>query len=234
MTIIVPSSSVAGTVSTLRTAIQQRGYASDTATAQTELLNSVYRRLSGMRRWPWLETGTAGLVTIVGQSAYNLLSTVPDFLHVDAVRLEIGTEYYDLEYEREQDFRSLQHTDRTNGIPSLWTLRGRADLNLHPRPDRVYTVTVDYLKDPPDLLSDSDQPLVPATYQDILVWGAIVELAYRERDWQGVQVADANYGQRLLDMMLEYGLTQRQTSTQVVQSGTYDHLDERTWRQWGI
>lgn len=208
------------TLAQLRTALQAKGYGTDSATAQTELINSVYRRLAGRRRWKWTEAQNTSIVTVAGTSAYALTG-ITDFLHPDAVRIEVGTEYLPMEYMDYEELRDRQHADRDRGVPEFWTI-GRGQLLLWPTPERVYTVTVDYTKDPPDLSADGDTPIFPATYHDILVWGAIKEISFRQRDWGAHQYATKEFDDRLMEMEREYGIRQRQTSTHVKRSGTFD------------
>jgi hypothetical protein len=202
----------------LRTSLQTKGYATDSATAQTEMLNSVYRALAGKRRWPWMEA-QATITLVAGTAAYSI-AAITDWLHPDAARVEIGTEYPVLEYQDPQAFRDLAHQDRDRGVPQLWTW-ARGQLHVWPSPDRAYTLTVDYTKDPPDLSSDSDTPIFAATYHDVLVWGALKEIAFRQRDWGAHQYAKQEYDARFGEMERAYGLRQRQTSGKVKESGFY-------------
>lgn len=226
------------TLAQLRTALQTRGYATDTATAQSELLNSVYRRIIGMRRWPWLEVANnTALSTVAGTVSVDIDAVVSDFLHLDAVRLTFGTDYLEPEYIRPQEYRELAHSYRDQGAPRYWT-RIDDDLYFWPTPDKAYTINLDYTKDPPDLTADGDSPIFDDTYHDVLVWGAIAELTFRERDPDGYSMANAQYGQRLNDMMLEYGVRQRHNSSRVVRTGTWDYLKQDTpggpygWPVW--
>lgn len=225
MPIVVTPVSSEGALEYLRSAIQARGYGTDTAPdVQNHVLNSVYRRVIGMRRWPFLEVdGSTALECVIGQRAYDL-TDIPDLLHVDAVRAELGTEYIELKHKGQQDFRTLEHSWRDHGQPEFWTRIGNR-LLIWRRPDAAYTLVVDYVKDPPDLASDEDQTALPAAYQDVLVWGAIAELCFRERDAEGFAMAKGEYGTRIIDMMNEYGVRQRQNSSHVKQSGTWDHLN---------
>ncbi len=228
MTIVVTSTPSGGSLQTLRTAIQQRGYSTDSADAQNEMINSYYRRVIGMRRWPFLEaSGT--FPTVVGTGTYNMPALLPDLLHIRAVRAEIGTKYPALTYRDQEDFRDYEHADRSNGSPMYWTRIGNA-IRLWPKPDRVYTITVDYVKDAPDLVGDSDVTQIPSAYQDVLVWGPIIDLAYRERDYAGMKEARANYQSLVNDMINEYGLRQQQTSSEVASSGYWDAYDSSSPR----
>lgn len=207
----------------IRTAIQARGYGTDTATQQTAMVNAVYREIAGQHRWPWLEAQSSTLTTTIGDPDYATTGISADLMYIDAVRLTRGTTYLPLEYIAPQDFRDLEHVDRDNGEPIYWTYMNY-NLRLWPRPDQVYTVTVDYLFRPTDLSADSDQPLFDATYHDVLVWGAIRDLAFRERDWSAKNFADAEYSARFGKMERAYGMKQRQNSSHVQGSKFWDSV----------
>lgn len=214
----------------LRTALQTKGYGTDTATAQTAMLNSVYRRVAGLHRWPWLEVQDVSITTTVGDSDYSL-AALTTLAHIDAVRIEKGTDRPELEYLEPQDFRDLEHVDRDNGVPLYWTYAA-SELRLWPAPDQAYTVTIDYIKRTTDLSADADSPLFDSQYHDVLVWGAIAEMAFRERDWSAKNFADAEYRQRLMEMERAYGVKQRQNSSRVKRSSFWDNVGRNTRGIW--
>ncbi len=224
MSIVVSASSAVGALADIRTCIQNKGYALDTAPGvQNSMINSVYRRIIGMYRWPFLELADNSTISCnVGQAKYNV-GVIADLLHIDAVRAEIDEEFYDLEYADVQVFRSLEHVERTVGVPRYWTASNN-ELRVWPYPDRAYTLKIDYIIDPPDLVGDEDVPVIPPAYRDVLCWGAIAELTFRERDVEGYNIAKQEYLSILTDMKAEYNLRQRQSSDQVGRSGVYDRL----------
>lgn len=210
----------------LRTELQTKGYGTDTATAQTSMLNSVYRRIAGRHRWPWLEKENVALSTTASDPDYSL-STITDLLHIDAVRIEFGTSYPKIEYMEPQDFSDLEHEDRVNGEPIFWTYMN-SELRLWPTPDKAYSLTIDYIRRPTDLSLDADEPAFDAIYHDILVWGAAAQMAYRERDWSAKNFADAEYDQRFREMERAYGVKQRQNSSRVKRSDFWGNVAMRS------
>jgi len=221
MTIIVTTTAVDCQLSVLLAELQARGYASDTQPEQILLLNAVQRRVCGLRRWPFLET-QATINTVVGTSGYSV-SALTDFNHPDAVRATRGTEIYEPEYLSPQEFRTRQHTYTDQGSPYYWTYHDD-QIKIWPTPDAVYVLTVDYTQRAVDMTADDDQPSIPCAYRDILVWGAIMELTFRERDDDGYQMAAQHYQSRLNEMTNEYGVRQRQNVGEVPRSGYYDRL----------
>lgn len=205
----------------LQAAIQAKGYTTDTASQQIAFINEAYREICGMARWPFLEAQDSSLSTVAGTSAYSLPFT--DWRNLDAVRIAIpATEQYDnLRYLPVQDFREYEHIDRDISTPYYWTFYAN-QLHFYPVPDAVYTVTIDYIIEPADLAAGTDVPLIPAQYHDVLVWGAVESLAYRERDWLGRQFAEQKKEMMLKRLEEEYFIRQRQTASHVKKSGYWD------------
>lgn len=219
MTVVVPGADAFGSLADLRSRLQQRGYGTDTKFAQNALINSVYRRIWGMRRWWFLEVAFDTSLVTTANTESVALSAVEDLLHVDRVLLSYGSETYPLKYVRQSEFNALKPelTPITPGTPTVWT-RVAGSLYFYPTPDKAYTVLLDYVKEPPPLVSDSDVSVLPPAYEDLLVWGPIRELTFRERDDNGWALANTEYNERLGDMVRQDGLEQRQTSQEVVRS----------------
>lgn len=223
MTIVVSPGSSEGALEALRTSIQQKGYGTDTEAAQNSMINSVYRRIIGMRRWWFLEVANNTDLELTTGSDQVVLD-IDDFLHLDAVRLESGTTYINLQYVQPQALRDLANEDRIADIPMYYT-RINNRVHVWPIADRDYTVSIDYIKDPADLAADDDIPVIPAAYRDVLVWGAIKELCFRERDDSGLNWAASEYETILNHMTHQNGLEQRQTPQEVGRSGALDSVN---------
>lgn len=207
----------------LRTSLQTKGWETDTATIQTEALNAAYRRVVAYKRWPFMEA--EGTVTAtVGQGNVSL-AALTTLLSIDSIRLASGTQYPEVSYRDPETVKAALHADRDNGTPVWWTYYDD-QLWLYPRPDLAYTVTVQYILDPPDLSADGDTPIIPAAYHDLLVWGAISDIAFRERDYTGQAVADQKYARLLREMEGSYHLRQRQTRSQILRSPFWDTVEQ--------
>lgn len=202
----------------LRTALQSKGYGTDTAPEQNSAINEVYREIHGMMRWPFLEAQDSSLVTVAGTNAYTL--PMANWRNLDAVRLQITAtqEYDNLQYLDVQSFRDYEHIDRDTTTPYYWTFYAN-QLHLYPYPDNAYSVVIDYITEPADLVLDTDVPVIPVPYHDVLVWGAVESLAYRERDWLGRQFAEAKKEGMISRMKEEYLVKQRQSGSHVKKSG---------------
>jgi hypothetical protein len=222
MTIIVTTSSTNTDLANLRDLIQAKGYGTDTANpAQNTMINSVYRRVLGMRRWWFFEVVKDTTLSLAVSDNTADLTNIADFFLLDAVRLRQTTANYtpQLEHLPVQEFRELQnYAPNDRGTPQYWT-RVNNELHFWPTSDAVWTLEVDYVKQVPDLANDSDEAVIPAPYLDVLVWGAIKELCFRERDDNGRALANDEYNTILQDMKHQDGLEQRQTPSEVGHSG---------------
>lgn len=211
------------TLGEYKTSLRAKGYETDTATAQVEAINSARRRIIGKRRWSFLET-TGTVVTVAGISTVSLAS-LSTLQNVDSVRIEVGTDYPEIEYLPPERLRDLAHDDRDQGTPEYWTRYG-STLRFYPTPDRVYTATVAYTIEAASLVNDGDACVIPKTYMDVVVWGAVMEMAARERDWTQYDRAHAQFVTRLAEMEGAYLIRQRQSSTHVARSMSW-HRDHR-------
>lgn len=206
-------------------AVQALGYGTDTKTAQLTMLNQVQRRILNARRWTFAlsavtKTATAGQETVT----FDTLATTQ---RIDAVRL-LGTagvsEPFQLEYVDASTIRQMLHDERATGTPKYWSRRGQAIL-LFPIPDAAYQLTIDTVANPTNAGTEADPVIIPDSHIDILIYGVIMQLTYRERDWEGHNYARQLYAELFTEMIGQYGMAQRQQATHVVSSGQNDAYD---------
>lgn len=205
----------------IQAAVQSKGYTTDTAAQQLIEINGCYREICGMKRWMFLEAQDTSLNTVIGENAYPV--PMPNWRSLDAIRLQIlGSQEYDnLKFMDPQDFREYEHIDRDTTTPYYWTLYSSL-IHFYPYPDNVYNAVIDYIIQPPDLALSTDTPIIPSVYHDILVWGCIEGMAFRERDWLGRQFAQTKKDDLVAKMDDEFTIRQRQTSSHVVKSGFWE------------
>jgi hypothetical protein len=210
-------------LSEIQADIQALGYGTDTASQQIKFINDTYREVNGMHRWQFLEAQDSTLVTVSGVNAYSLPAAVAAGRNLDAVRLQIAAtqDYLNPEYMPPQRFRDYENIDPDVGTPAFWTYINQ-QLHFYPTPGDAYTVVIDYVTQPADLVNPTDTPVWPETYHDVLVWGSIRSIAFRERDWLGRQFAQSEFEQRLTRLEDEYSTRQRQSSSHVLKSGHWD------------
>ena len=209
------------TLTNITAAVQARGYGTDSLTSQQEFLRTELRRVYGMRRWRWLDkVGT--LTTTVGSDS---VATTPlaDLRAIDAIRVSYAAVTYDdMEWLPQQQLREMSHVEQTDrGAPLYWT-QFADTIRIHPRPDLAYTLTVDYGRMPTLPVAATDTIVFPDTYQDMLTWGVVSALAFRQRDWTGQAAAKAAQAELMAEMIREDAVAQRQTSLSVPHSTFWD------------
>ena len=211
------------TLAELRTDVEARGYAASTPGLDSAI-NSAYREVLAARRWEFLETVSQALTIPAGSSSVTLAG-IADLLHVDAVRLD-GAVASDpeLDWWPDQKLRRALQRDSSTGQPCAWTRRG-GELYVYPTPDQDYVLTIDYVASQPELVADTDVAQLPRAYKDAIIWGAVVALAFRQRDAAAVQMA-SNFREAAVQRMVRaYGLHQRQTSDQM-------QSNPSRWNSW--
>lgn len=220
MTIVVTTTTInTETLAGVTARVLARGYESDITSPIEEIIRGVHRRVCAHRHWPWLER-EASAALVAGDDSVALTALAGTGLlvqYVDAVRvtdaLGIGSLMDWLPY---QEFSDLAHTNLETGLPVYWTMTG-TEVKIAPTLSAAYTVKVQYIVAPQaQYLNDvNDVVLVPEAFDDVIVWGTIKELAFRQRDPEGYGQANAEYTAILNQMAAEYGIRQRQQSGQV-------------------
>lgn len=201
--------------------IQAKGYGSDSESAQFVAVQAELRRIYGLRRWKWLDA--TGTLTTTVDNDLVATTSLTDLRAIDAVRVSYGTtEYDDLEWMPTQQLRDLSHAERESATPRYWTQLGSA-IRLHPRPERVYTLTVDYGKLPALPTVAGSTMVLPDQYLDVVVWAGVRDLAFRQRDWTGQAAAKTLHDEVLTEMIREDSLEQRQSPTTVQHSSFWDN-----------
>lgn len=162
-----------------------------TATVVNNALNASLRAITAERSWSWLDAEET-INTVAGTDSYTPSATwgKTRALHhpnYGPLRLMVLTELL-------TEFESTSPTGR----PRAYTEEG-GQLVLRPVPDAVYALSHFFRRVEPGLSGDSDVPLMPAQFHDVIVAHAVWRLAgqrhqtreHRERALQ----AKADYEQ---------------------------------------
>lgn len=220
----------ARTLAQLRTAVEDHGYGNDLATQQTTWLNEEYRNLGGMRRWSWLQARFNG--TVPALSAFYT-PTATDIRSPDRVYMAANATDYPMEWKPAAWLIKRQQGDLATGAtgtPRYWTWAFGGIL-FYPVLDVDYAIRFDYTKNVVPLVADSDVPLVPEAYDDILVWGAVARSAVRQNNWLTRDFAIQQKETLLNRMDAEEGLKQTQSSQEVEWTGFWDaDIGDPRWR----
>lgn len=198
---------VGNLISQVQSRLDDTGFASATL---MQFLNDTQRQITNEYRLPFMEA-TASFTTVIGtasigslpsnfQMAINLTVTSPD-------SNEKVIPY--MEYE-EIDHRYPDPTDDTTGPPAYWYIFN-GTINLSPRPDAAYGLTLRYLKKPTELTANADVPAIPEEYQEILVLGAHKRALQLNDNFDQAQLINQEYLD-LVEKMVNR-LTRRQLYT---------------------
>lgn len=214
------------TLGEVKAIVQAEGYGNDTSSQQTLMARSVLRRLVGMRRWPFLESVTTTFQATLANTGNIDISALGRGIQLDSVRIEQGTDYRgdaDMEWLSDVDIRNLRHVDRTTGYPTKWG-RSADSLLVWPLPDGTYPLTIAWYGLTTLPAADGDIVQWPETHIDVLVYGIIMRLCRRQRDWNGLAAARQDFTEALGEMMREEGMTQRQTDLNIARWSGWDKL----------
>jgi hypothetical protein len=174
------------------------------------------------RRWTFLKESNIALDTVTNVATVSL-AAITDLLHLESVRVrDAFGEPLPVDWKPLQQLKDMQ--DRVGvtdtGPPAFWS-RDNGALVFWPTPDGPYSLVVDYVAYPGDLAAATDD-VIPDALRDLVVWAAVVPLAFRQRDSQSSAGADAHYSKTLLPRAASQDATeQRQTSRQV-RAGYWD------------
>lgn len=89
----------------------------------------------------------------------------------------------DLEYVPWEVFResyTLGSLSTQEGRPMVFTIKPNKSVTFWPIPDAVYTVTGEYFKRAQTMTLDADEPLIPAQFQQILVWKGLESMGWEQ------------------------------------------------------
>jgi hypothetical protein len=204
------------TLTTYRTAVQLKGYDALATATIDAAVQEARRRVFMARRWSWQEATSTALATVANVATVSL-AAITDLAHIDAVRLSDASTRYPVQFRPRTIIRDLQDRNGTTrtGTPQFWT-RIEGSLVFYPTPSRVFTVIVEYAKAAADLAASPAIDIIPDRNQDLVVWAAVVPLAFRQRDFNASSAADQYWTKVVYPSHAgQDGLEQRQTSEQI-------------------
>lgn len=89
------------------------------------------------------------------------------------------------------------YDDGATGQPHTVVILPDGNIQLYPTPDDAYTVTLPYYRAPKALSADTDTPLIPETYHDLIWMRAVLKYGYYEAAPEMLQRVQSEYPQRL-------------------------------------
>lgn len=139
-----------------------------------QFINDEQREILNYYDLPFNRTSTVQSIS----AGNNTIPLPPDNQRVKSIRVTAPDGYdgtldpYYLEYNRfKQAFREPQYY--SNNQLLWWTIYNTAIIFAY-NADRTYTVQIDYNQRPAELVADTDVPVIPEEFQEVLVLGAMV------------------------------------------------------------
>ncbi len=156
--------------------------------AWTEIQNQHY--------WHFLwQTGSFN--TVIGQQGYSpTLDPALKAWITDSVRLTDGTQTGYLTYKKWSNWAQERLTVNA-GKPSTFTIDPTDQLVFNTNPDAVYTIDFDYYRTPQILAANTDVPILPSHFHDVIFYQAMEYLAM-EQDASEIYQASAMTLRRLM------------------------------------
>lgn len=140
-------------------------------------LNGAASSIATDKDWPWLYT-TQDSSTVSGTPTLPLPEgyTRTVYLKVDGRVLEPTTRISMADAD----------TDTDNGRPGSYSVEAN-DLRVYPNPDGVYDVSHGFYRSEPELILDTDAPLLPDAYAEWLALEASIKAAIRTNNLSRLQ-----------------------------------------------
>jgi hypothetical protein len=191
------------------------GYGETARTNVKEWINMAYSDVMSRRRWSWSQD-TQTVVTVAGTPTVTLASLTdpPLFwgrLYPTTSNLREPTYLDPMRYN---DGLTRQSPSLTRGIPEYYTIFDQT-VTFYPTPNGVYTFTLYYWKGAAEMVNDADQPLIPAQWRNVLVYGALRFAAERDRNDNSLARRTAEYEKNIAHMIGAENLLQAETGLRV-------------------
>lgn len=174
-----------------------------------QFINDGQRDILNSRRFLFMER-EATVQTIVGSS--GILNQPLDMQVPISLRVYSPNDYATLlNYVEYEDFDLVMPNQNNvgNTAPAYWRVFNK-EINVYPNTDKVYDLRLKYVKEPAELINDTDVPEVPEAFGELLVLAAYKRALEHNDDYDQAQVI------------------QQQIDVQI------DTMDERFKRQFGL
>ena len=191
-----------------------RDYGANTDTTNMGLfVNDANAEVHAAFRWSWAETFS----TLTSVAGTETLTVPADLLYVGRIRPNdaVSPELIYLDPGLINEDSPLAEFNPTaagqRNVPRYITRWG-SNFYLDPTPDAVYTWRLYYWK-APTTLSGVQTPDMPVADREVLVYGALVRAAERDRQWDAAQFWKQRFDEKLEQM--------KQKDQALVQSARY-------------
>jgi hypothetical protein len=107
------------------------------------------------------------------------------------------------------DWKDYRPENLDPAMPYEGVIQPNGQLRLIPTPDSAYTVTFDYFRRPLVLVSNSDTPLIPSQFHDVIVGRAMMTAGNYESGMD-IKTEGAELYQQFLQQLKDHQLSLRQ------------------------
>jgi len=191
-------------LSEIRTELNNLADETIDSTKANKWINRIYHFVASKYRWNWLEnSGTFSLTA----SDYDY--TFPtDAKHITSMRIKGSlVDFRSNQYMEEHHPEFPEYDDYSStpvGRPLEYTVYNNSEVRFYPIPDQTYTARYKYQKLITELSGDTDEPLIPDRWREVLVLGAFWKWLIADEADPG-QIGDAkrNFDNMLNEMIAE-------------------------------
>lgn len=180
-----------------------------------------YRDIAGRHRWSWLEESVSITTTA---AAPTTAITTADFMYFGRLRPNSANTLLTPDFvpwnAMRDDFMRTSPTRLPIGPPTKYSVWENT-IYWYPIPDAVYTYSMQYWKQPPDLFSDGDVPLIREKDRDVLVFGALAYAALRDNDMPRMATFQNQYEGMIAKMWRLDNLEQSETTRKIAMPKSY-------------
>ena len=150
----------------------------------TEWVNTAYIDIIGIHdSWLFLRSEFS-FPTVSGTQNYSYSdAAITDFGRWDKDTFRIYSslsDEVDLEYCLWQDFRAVYKKGAfrsTSGRPNTFSILPDQTIDLYPIPNAIFTVNGEYVSQPTEMSTDSDEPVFPSQFHMAIVWRTVMLIA---------------------------------------------------------
>jgi len=166
-------------------------------------LNQAYQDVCNRYNWPFLEAQFT-LSTVDGTESYGLTGTNVKKIY-DVIYTDSGGDKHRLQPMTLDVFKKLYtgETQTSSGTPDYYYI-WNDNIYLYPIPDYSGTdnLLINYYTYPNYMTNDTDEPLIPLPYHEVLVLGACVRARqYNDESTPEAELIRREYEEKILHMI---------------------------------
>lgn len=160
-----------------------------------EFVNRMYLQLARSFRFHELEFTDTGSATVASTATVAIPTNAREIISVRDTTNEHKLLKRDIDW-----YEGMDQAD-AEGVPEVW-LRYGSNLVFWPTPDAAYNLQIRYMKLPDEMSSDSDEPVYPVDWHEVIVLLAASRAGY----WLGLDTKAMNFKSEAVGLIA--GLTE--------------------------